>query len=90
MLDHSSRLWEILDMTTALERVTKEAMDLPARQKLALAGFLLVSADAVIDPDAEVAWESEIRERIRTIDEGRSAGISYSDVMRSAENRLTP
>jgi putative addiction module component (TIGR02574 family) len=77
-------------MPTALEQVTKEAMDLPPRQRLALAEFLLESADTAADPEAEAAWDSEIRDRIRAIDEGRVVGVSYGDVMRSAEERLVP
>ena len=77
-------------MPKALEEVTKEAMDLPPRQRLALAGFLLESADAAADPEAEAAWDSEIRDRIRAIDEGRVTGVAYEDVMRAAERRLAP
>ena len=77
-------------MPTALEQVTKEAMDLPPRQKLALAEFLLESADAAADPEAEAAWDSEIRDRIRAIDEGCITGVAYEDVMRAAEGRLVP
>ena len=77
-------------MPTALERVTKEAMDLSPLHKLALAEFLLARADAATDPEAEAAWDSEIRDRIRAIDEGRVTGVSYEDVMRAAERRLAP
>ncbi len=77
-------------MIKALEEIAKEAMDLPPRQRLALAELLLESADAPADPEAEVAWDSEIRDRIRAIDEGRVAGIAYEDVMRAAEKRLAP
>ena len=77
-------------MPTALEQVTKDAMDLPPRQKLALAEFLLESADTAADPEAEAAWDSEIRDRIRAIDEGRVTGVAYEDVMRAAERRLLP
>ena len=77
-------------MPATLEQVTKEAMDLPPRQKLALAEFLLESAEAAADPEAETAWDSEIRDRIRAIDEGRVAGVPYADVMRSAKERLVP
>ena len=77
-------------MPTTLEQVTKDAMDLAPRQKLALAEFLLESADAATDPEAEVAWDSEIRDRIRAVDEGRVTGIAYEDVMRAAEQRLLP
>ena len=89
-LDPPQHLCDSFPMPTTLEQVTKEAMDLPPRQKLALAEFLLESAEAAADPDAEAAWDSEIRDRIRAIDEGRVAGVSYEDVMRSAEARLVP
>jgi Putative addiction module component len=77
-------------MPKALEEVTKEAMDLPPRQRLALASFLLESADAASDPGAEAAWDTEIRDRIREVDESRVTGIAYVDVMREAERRLAP
>ncbi|MDZ4289928.1 MAG: addiction module protein [Prosthecobacter sp.] len=77
-------------MPTALEQVTKEAMDLPPRQQLALAEFLLESAEAAADPEAEAAWDVEIRDRICAIDEGRVTGVAYEDVMRAAERRLVP
>ena len=77
-------------MLTALERVTKDAMDLPSRQKLALAEFLLESADTAVDPEAEAGWDSEIRDRIRAVDDGHVTGVAYEDVMRAAEKRLVP
>jgi putative addiction module component (TIGR02574 family) len=78
-------------MSKALEEITKEAMDLPPRQRLELAGLLLESADAAADPEVEAAWDTEIRDRIRAIDEGRVTGSSaYEDVMREAEKRVSP
>jgi putative addiction module component (TIGR02574 family) len=77
-------------MPKPLEEVTKDAMDLPPRQRLALAELLLGSADTAADPDAEAAWDSEIRDRIRAIDEGGVTGIPYDEVMRAAETRLPP
>ena len=77
-------------MSKPLEEVVKEALDLPPNQKLALAGFLLESADLPSDPEAESAWDSEIRDRIRAVDEGRVVGVAYEDVMRKAEKRLAP
>ena len=55
-------------MPATLEQVTKEAMDLSPRQKLALSKFLLESADATTDPEAEAAWDAEIHDRIRAIE----------------------
>ena len=77
-------------MPKALNEVTKDALELPTRQRLALAEFLLESADDAADPEAEAAWDSEIRDRIRAVDEGRVVGVAYEDVMREAERRLAP
>jgi len=77
-------------MAKPLEEVTKDAMGLPPRQRLALAELLLGSADTAADPDAEAAWDSEIRDRIRAIDEGHIAGVPYDEVMRAAQTRLAP
>lgn len=77
-------------MSKGLEEITKEAMDLPPRQRLALAGLLLESADVAADPEADVAWDSEIRDRIKAIDEGRVTGIAYEEVKRAAERHLEP
>jgi putative addiction module component (TIGR02574 family) len=78
-------------MPATLDQITKEAMDLPPHQKLALAGFLLESAAAAAaDPEAEAAWEAEIRDRIAAVEQGRAVGVSYEEVMRAAEARLLP
>lgn len=63
-------------------------MDLSPRQRLALAEFLLESAEDAPDSVAEEAWEDEIQARIRAVDEGRTVGTSYEEVMRSAGNCL--
>ncbi len=75
-------------MPKALDDITKDAMELLPPQRVALAGFLLESAAGAVDPEAEAAWDSEIRDRIRAIDEGRVIGVAYEDVMRAAARRL--
>lgn len=75
-------------MPEALDEVAKDAMELVPRKRLALAGILLEVADAAVDPEAAAAWDSEIRDRIRAIEEGRVVGVAYEDVMRAAERRF--
>ena len=75
-------------VANAIEEITKDAMSLPLDQRLALAGVLLESAKGASDPEAEAAWDSEIRDRIQAIDAGRVRGVSYEDVMREAQTRL--
>ncbi len=77
-------------MPKALAEIARDALDLPPHQQIALAEFLLTSAETASDPEAEAAWDSEISDRIRAIDTGRITGIAYEDVMRAAEGRLVP
>ncbi|WP_234043393.1 addiction module protein [Luteolibacter yonseiensis] len=63
-------------------------MDLPPRQKIALAGFLLETTSIENDPDAEAAWDHEIGERIHAIDQGWVTGVPYSEVMTAAKRLL--
>ena len=77
-------------MPSSLEQLTKDAMDLHPPQKLALAERLLASAETELDPEADAAWEPEIQDRIRAIDEGRATGIPHDEVMRAAEKLLHP
>ena len=77
-------------MAKALEEITKEVMQLPKQQRLALAGFLLELDEAGEDPQAEAAWEQEILARIQAVDDGTAVGIPYEDVMREAQNHLAP
>jgi putative addiction module component (TIGR02574 family) len=75
-------------MPKALAEVVKDAMELPSRQRLALAELLLGSADPAAEPEAERAWDAEIGDRINAVDEGRVTGVVYQDVRQAAEKRL--
>lgn len=73
----------------ALEDITRDALKLSRRQRLALAGFLLEMDDPRSDGDVEAVWEQEILARIQAIDDGTATGVSYEEVMRAAQDRLT-
>jgi hypothetical protein len=75
-------------MSEAFEQVTREAMRLSARQRLALAGYLLELDKASDDAGVDAAWEEEIRARLHAVDSGTAVGIPYADVMREADKRL--
>ena len=74
-------------MTTSIEDLTREALQLSPRQRVALAGFLLEIDDSSSDPEIDSAWEHEIQDRITAIDSGSVIGIPYNDVMRAADKR---
>ena len=65
-----------------------EAMELPRRERLALAGFLLGSADEIAGQDAAMAWDAEIRARLAAVEEGTATGVSYEEIMREAGELL--
>lgn len=75
-------------MLATLEEITQQVLQLPARQRLVLAGLLLEMGDASDHSDVDDAWEQEIQDRIKLVDSGAVAGISYSDVMREADQIL--
>ena len=75
-------------MSKVLEEITREVVNLPRQQRLALASLLL-KLDALGDEsEAKAAWEQEILERIRAVDDGTAIGVPYDEVMRGAQNRL--
>jgi len=81
---------DTLPMTATLEEITRTALQLPVKQRLALAGFLLETEDSSSDPEVDAVWDQEIQDRIKAVDSGVVTGISYQDVMLEAEKRLAP
>ena len=77
-------------MSATLEDVTRDALDLAPRQRIALAGFLLEIAEQSPPPDVDDAWDEEVRARIRAIDAGLVHGIPYQQVLHEVEQRLVP
>ena len=77
-------------MTKALEEVSRDALQLPRQQRLALARFLIDLEESSAEEGVEAAWVAEISERVRAVDEGRAEGIPYSDVLAHIDQRLAP
>jgi putative addiction module component (TIGR02574 family) len=62
-------------------------LTLPPLYRAMLAEHLLKSLDE-INPEVEAAWETEIANRIQTIDEGQVALIPADEVLQRLRNRL--
>jgi len=75
-------------MSKSLEDVTREAIQLPRHQRLALARFLIELDDPGSDADVEAAWEAEIQARVRAVEEGRVEGIPYEQVLARVDRRV--
>ena len=77
-------------MSKAMEEVARDATQLPRNQRLALARFLL-DLDAPHGVNGvEADWDAEIRERVVSVEEGRSEALRYEEVLARVDRRLGP
>ena len=63
-------------MPNQLESITREALDLPRSQRLALVQFLL-TLDGETSVNTEASWDTEIRARLKAFDEGKVEASPY-------------
>ena len=59
-------------MAAGIEEITKEVVELPRHQRLALVRLLLDLDRPGTSDEIESAWDEEIRARIKTVDDGRA------------------
>lgn len=69
-------------MTKATESVLADALRLDVKARAEIAAELLASLDGPSDPDAEVAWEEEIRRRVDSLEAGTEKLESWESVKR--------
>ena len=67
-------------MAASIEEITKEAVDLPRHQRLALVRLLLDLDQPGTSDEIENVWDEEIRARVKAVDEGRAVGIPYEQI----------
>ena len=77
-------------MKRNIEKVTKELIMLPKRERLEIVRFLLFLDNRSLDYDIESSWEEEIMDRVRAVDEGKAIGIDYNKAMQEIEQRFVP
>jgi putative addiction module component (TIGR02574 family) len=76
-------------MSTNLDRVRSEALQLSEIERAELARDLVRSLDAPEDADTDKAWEREISQRLSAIDAGTAALIDRDEFRRRIQARLT-
>lgn len=74
-------------MQRNLEEITKELIVLPKRERLELVRFLLFLDSRSLDNEIESAWEDEIMDRVRAVDEGKAAYFDYNEAMKEVEQQ---
>jgi len=78
-------------MQQNIEKLTTELIRLPKRERLEIVRFLLFLDNRSSDSeDTDSAWEKEITDRVRAVDEGIAIGIDYDKAMQKIEKRFIP
>ena len=71
-------------MTERADALLREALTLPAEDRVELATSLIDSLDAAPDVEVEAAWQAEIERRREDIRAGRAKLIPWDEVRRNA------
>ena len=75
-------------MASRMKEITKEAVGLPKQQRLALAKLLLDLDQPGNAGDVEIAWDKEIRARVRAVDEGHAVSVPYEDIRKEMATKF--
>jgi hypothetical protein len=80
------RKGSVKSMKRNIEDLTTELIRLPKRERLEIVRFLLFLDNRSLDSeDIDSAWEQEITDRIRAVDNGTAIGIDYDQAMQTIE-----
>ena len=69
-------------MTRDSRQLLAEALRLSDEERAALAGELIQSLEADVDPDAEAAWSAEIHARLERVNKGTAVTVPWSEARR--------
>ncbi len=75
-------------MAVGIEEITKEIVELPRHQRLAIIRLLLDLDRPGTSDEIERAWDEEIRARVKAVDEGRAVGIAYEEIKKEMAGRF--
>lgn len=68
-------------MSVVVENILTQALQMPPKERAAVAERLIASLDAEIDWDVEVAWQQEVQRRIDEIDKGEVVCLPWEQVL---------
>jgi putative addiction module component (TIGR02574 family) len=75
-------------MAASIEEITREVVELPRHQRLALVRLLLDLDQPGTSDEIESAWNEEIRARVKAVDEGRMVGMPYEEIKKEIAGRF--
>ena len=75
-------------MTRAAQAVLADVLRRDPRSRTELGAELLGSIEGPSDPDAEAAWDAEIRRRVAAIEAGTENPEPWNEVRRRIERKI--
>ena len=75
-------------MTQDAHELLQKALALPENERAELAGTLISSLDAVIDPDVDAAWQQEVVRRLDEVQSGEVKTVAWEEVQRKGRTLL--
>lgn len=76
-------------MKRNIEDLTAELIRLPKSERLEIVRFLLFLDNRSLDSEeVDSAWEQEITDRIRAVDDGTAIGLDYDHAMQTIEEHF--
>jgi len=75
-------------MASTIEKIAEDAAAMTRQERLALVRLLLDLDQPAEGDEIATAWDSEIRARVRAVDEGRAAGVSYEQIKKEMTSRF--
>jgi len=75
-------------MTQEAQELLQKALALPDNERAELAGNLISSLDATVDPDVDAAWQQEVVRRLLEVQSGKVATISWEEVQQKGRSLL--
>ena len=67
-------------MSPTAEDLLKQALTLDEKDRASVAGALIESLHGPTDPDAEEAWDVEVRRRVEELESGAVETIPWAEV----------
>ena len=67
-------------MTQEAHELLRRALALPENERAELAGNLISSLEATIDPDADAAWQVEVARRAQEVESGKVKTIPWEQI----------
>jgi len=75
-------------MTQEVRELLQKALALPENERAELAGNLISSLDATVDPDVDAAWQQEVVRRLQDIQSGKVDTVSWQGVQQKGRTLL--